>query len=92
MCNVCAQIFISDIFTLRNERKHFRRNCQEFTFIGLHPHHHNNHHLQRLGYWRGQISQTTATKTIPWRYSSDEPWPAEQPPLAVFRLHQTVLG
>jgi hypothetical protein len=20
----------------------------------------------------------------PWRYSSDEPWPAEQPPLAVF--------
>jgi hypothetical protein len=26
-------------------------------------------------------------------YSSDEPWPVEQPPLAVFpRLHQTVLG
>jgi hypothetical protein len=20
----------------------------------------------------------------PWRYSSDEPWPAEQPPLSVF--------
>jgi hypothetical protein len=20
----------------------------------------------------------------PWRYNSDEPWPAEQPPLAVF--------
>jgi hypothetical protein len=28
-----------------------------------------------------------AMKTLynnPWRYSSDEPWPAEQPPLAVF--------
>jgi hypothetical protein len=23
-------------------------------------------------------------KLNPWRYSSDEPWPAEQPPLAVF--------
>jgi hypothetical protein len=23
-------------------------------------------------------------KINPWRYSSDEPWPAEQPPLAVF--------
>jgi hypothetical protein len=23
-------------------------------------------------------------KKNPWRYSSDEPWPAEQPPLAVF--------
>jgi hypothetical protein len=28
----------------------------------------------------------------PWRYSSDEPWLAEQPPLAVFPDHQTVLG
>jgi hypothetical protein len=27
-----------------------------------------------------------------WRYSSDEPWPVEQPPVAVFPLHQTVLG
>jgi hypothetical protein len=24
------------------------------------------------------------TNNNPWRYSSDEPWPAEQPPLAVF--------
>jgi hypothetical protein len=38
------------------------------------------------------ITQTTTihiftdvkSQIFPWRYSSDEPWPAEQPPLAVF--------
>jgi hypothetical protein len=30
------------------------------------------------------IAITALRKNNPWRYSFDEPWPAEQPPLAVF--------
>jgi hypothetical protein len=31
-----------------------------------------------------QFFHTEMKHINPWRYSSDEPWPAEQPPLAVF--------
>jgi hypothetical protein len=42
-----------------------------------------------MGEWRKLhrnfiICTTTNNNNNPRRYSSDEPWPAEQPPLAVF--------
>jgi hypothetical protein len=35
-------------------------------------------------YYNTYIHIHTINNNNPWRYSSDEPWPAKQPPLAVF--------
>jgi hypothetical protein len=39
--------------------------------------------LRSIRKWLG-LYTVINNNNNPWRYSSDEPWPAEQPPLAVF--------